>query len=123
MLRKRYPNRRTHVPPHTPAKASETFCRGATELTGEEVEQQVMDYLRERLGKPVGLWNACYDLVMCAAPNWSAARPEAAFYRRQVMRLVREGKVVRYYRQPLRDKIRINEGYANPEHAVADRHF
>jgi hypothetical protein len=115
MLRKRYQNRHVYVPPHTPAEASEAFG----DMTGEEAEQQIMDYLRQRLGQPVHLWKASYALA--TAPNWVLARPKASFYRRQIMRLIREGKVIRYYRRFLRDKIRINEGYANPEYAMGNR--
>lgn len=80
------------------------------EITAAEVEEKILNFLRARLGQPIRQW----DVLNAVATHWhwKERRTERTFCLRQLNRLIREKKVIRYRREMLRGKIRISEIYA-----------
>ncbi len=79
------------------------------EVTGQEAEDALLDFLRDAPGT---LFNEWYVLNrVCIHPGREMARLERRFYLRQLKRLVRERKVIRYRRGMQRGKIRISEAF------------
>lgn len=82
---------------------------GHYSITGEQVENAILDYLRDYPGQMLSQWAIINRL--CSHFDRSANRSERGFYLHQLMRLVRERKVIAYRKRPNRGKIRISEAY------------
>lgn len=99
------------------------------DVTAAEAEAAILDYLRDCRGEPISFWPMLNKLA--THENRTEKRKERLFYLNQLTRLVREGKVIQYYRdtnmkrgrltasQKLRRvhlgwraKVRISEAYA-----------
>ena len=79
-------------------------------VTSTEAEQVVLDFLRTRPGCLVGLW----ELIHQVAKRYASAarqRREDRFYLEQVMRLIREKKIVRYRTRQFPNMLRISEAH------------
>lgn len=79
------------------------------EITAQEAEDALLTYLRDFPGQLLREWDVLNRV--CVNPSRSQARLERQFYLKQMNRLVRERKIIRYRRGIQRGKIRISEAY------------
>jgi|SRR5208337_1479066 len=87
----------------------ETCQLDGCQITAAEAEAALLDFLRDRPGHLFGEWFVLNR--MCSHPDRGQARIERRFFLKQMNRLVREKKIIRYRKGIQRGKIRISEAF------------
>ena len=82
---------------------------GHYSVTGLEAENAILGFLRDQPGVLFDEWKVINRL--CSHYDRKQNRRERQFYLRQLMRLVRERKVIRYRKGHSRGQIRISQAY------------
>lgn len=91
------------------ALSRDSICLAGRDVTAQEAEDRLLNFLRQFPGQPVELWDVLNKV--CVHPSRRDRRLEKQFYLAQLMRLCREHKVKRYRTVRFRTKIRISEAW------------
>ena len=79
------------------------------EVTDLEAQEAILDFLRDAPGQTFDQWHVLNRI--CVHPGREMVRLEKAFYLRQLSKLIRDRKVIRYRDMMKRGKIRISEAF------------